>query len=107
MCAIIGAMRCPICTNDMVKASVGNGTPSYDYCRTCKKELSEMVIPFKPLPGFLRYRDFSGGLTEYPYYLSEDPYYFEVKPCADGQHTFTGDGSICICKTRKASGGLL
>lgn len=35
-------MRCPLCSNEMVKAQATNFGPTYDYCRTCKKELSEM-----------------------------------------------------------------
>lgn len=33
---------CPICSNEMIDAQATDFGPSYKYCRTCKKELSEM-----------------------------------------------------------------
>lgn len=36
-------MNCPQCAMEMIKAKATNFGEEYDYCRTCKKELSEMV----------------------------------------------------------------
>ena len=35
-------MNCPVCLNLMIKAKATNFGEEYDYCRTCKKELSEL-----------------------------------------------------------------
>ncbi len=35
-------MNCPQCSNEMVKARATARGDEYDYCRTCRKELSEM-----------------------------------------------------------------
>lgn len=34
-------MKCPQCSNEMVKAQATNFGEPYDYCRVCKKEASE------------------------------------------------------------------
>lgn len=36
-------MNCPVCANSMVKARATSFGEEYDYCRTCKKELAEMI----------------------------------------------------------------
>lgn len=43
-------MNCPKCSTEMVKARASNFGPEYDYCRTCKKELAE-IIPGMLAPG--------------------------------------------------------
>lgn len=40
-------MICPQCSNSMIKTKATDNGPEYDYCRTCKKELLEM-IPLDP-----------------------------------------------------------
>jgi len=45
-------MRCPECKSEMVKSQMLFGQ-EFDYCRECKKELSELIVtnPFKsPTP---------------------------------------------------------
>jgi hypothetical protein len=36
-------VNCPKCTTEMVKVQVSNFSDPYDYCRACKKELSELI----------------------------------------------------------------
>lgn len=36
-------MTCPQCNSEMVKAKATDFGQEYDYCRGCKKELSEMI----------------------------------------------------------------
>jgi hypothetical protein len=38
-------VKCPACDSEMVKARATNHGPDYDYCRTCKKEMSELPPP--------------------------------------------------------------
>lgn len=41
-------MNCPQCSTEMIKAQATNFGPTYDYCRTCRKELAEMQGPATP-----------------------------------------------------------
>lgn len=38
-------MNCPVCTNPMIRTRATSYGEEYDYCRTCKKELSELGSP--------------------------------------------------------------
>ncbi len=53
-------MNCPQCTNEMVKAVATNFGDSYDYCRVCKKELSEMSAKTPRLLPYPDARSLSG-----------------------------------------------
>lgn len=78
-------MDCPICNNPMVTARATNFGEDYSYCRTCKRELSEIqkeilsrpvavvttVFPFKTATAELK-----DPVTFYPSprsYITKDP----------------------------------
>lgn len=78
-------MNCPQCKNDMVLTQATNFGDQYHYCRSCKKELSEMrselpnEISFAPViakeidlpdlePGEIYYYD---GTTHVSYYVTK------------------------------------
>ncbi len=68
-------MKCPQCSNDMIKTKATAFGEEYDYCKQCKKELKELVT----LP----------KLEEKPKDLHDDPY-----RDVEGFFYLTGQGSI-------------
>lgn len=46
-------MKCPACSDEMIKAQATDYGATYDYCRTCKKEHTEIMADFlKPVSPF-------------------------------------------------------
>lgn len=44
-------MNCPHCSDMMVEARASQFGEEYFYCRTCKKELAEILVPESPKTG--------------------------------------------------------
>lgn len=61
-------MSCPTCTAEMVKARATAFGEEYDYCRSCKKELKEMV-PATSLPSEVALPDYIPDFIMESFYL--------------------------------------
>lgn len=46
-------MNCPECNSPMIRAKATSFGEEYDYCRSCKKELSEIRFHIKKRTGFI------------------------------------------------------
>lgn len=103
-------MTCPICFDDMVVAQATNFGAEYHYCRTCKKELSELVVlEQKPKDSDLcstcglDYKTIGHDLSKVPYECNNEPrntgtYIKPSRYCGPGNHRWDYTTNTCnIC----------
>lgn len=64
-------MMCPTCETDMVKAKATAFGEEYDYCRSCKKELKEMM-PASSIPSEVAMPDYIPDFIMESFYLDSN-----------------------------------